>query len=271
LRSESQRYIVNTSKRCFDRINPIPILTKESIMRNFDPGLEGPHPERRGRRRGEERRRAEGFGGREGRHGHGHHHVHGGFGLPPVPPGGAFGPDFGFGPGPFGPRGRGRGRGRAGRGDVRAAIISLLSEQPRNGYQIIQEINERTGGLWRVSSGSVYPAIAQLEDEGLIEPTDGNGRKLFALTEAGREHVEHNAEHLARLWEAGAEDARFAEFLSYRELIGQLAAAVRQVDEVGTPAQREEARQVLTRARQTLYKILAADPAEDTAEPTDSA
>jgi DNA-binding PadR family transcriptional regulator len=199
--------------------------------------------------------------------------VHGGFG--PVGPG--FGPGFGFGPGPIGGppghghgHGHGRGRGRAGRGDARAAIISLLSEGPRNGYQIIQEINERTGGLWRVSSGSVYPAISQLEDEGLIEPTDGNGRKLFALTQAGREHAEKNAEQLARLWEAGAEDARFGEFLQYRELIGQLVAATRQVYEVGTQAQREEARQVLTRARQSLYKLLAADAVED-AEPTDPA
>jgi len=248
-------------------------------MRNFEAGLEGPHPERRGRRRGEESRRGErgeerrrgdeGFGGR-GRHGG--HHVHGGFGGPPVPPA-HLGPDFGFGPGPFGgPRGRGRGRGRAGRGDVRAAIVSLLSEEPRNGYQIIQEINERTGGLWRVSSGSVYPAIAQLEDEGLIEPTDGDGRKLFALTESGRAHVEQNAEHLARLWEVGAEDSRFTEFMRYRELIGQLVSATRQVNEVGTAAQREEAKQVLTKARQALYKILAADPAEEApAEPTDSA
>jgi DNA-binding PadR family transcriptional regulator len=213
--------------------------------------------------------------------------VHGGFGLPPGPgpfggpggPGGAFGgPDFGFGPGPFGgPRGRGRGRGRAGRGDVRAAIISLLSEEPRNGYQIIQEINERTSGLWRVSSGSVYPAISQLEDEGLIEPTDGNGRKLFALTDAGREHATQNAEHLARLWEVGEQDTRFSEFLRYRELIGQLISATRQVNEVGTAAQREEAKQVLTKARQALYKILAADAAEEqdgpedeTAEPTDT-
>jgi DNA-binding PadR family transcriptional regulator len=244
-------------------------------MRKFDSGLEGPHPERRGRGRGgdQQRRRGdreEGFGPR-GRHGH---HMHGGF--PPIPPGGPQfgGPDFGFGfgPGPFGgPRGRGRGRGRAGRGDVRAAIISLLSEQPRNGYQIIQEINERTGGLWRVSSGSVYPAISQLEDEGLIEPTDGDGRKLFALTEAGRAHAEENADQLARLWEAGAEDSRFTEFLRYRELMGQLVAATRQVNEVGTAAQREEAKQVLIKARQALYKILAADPADDEAEPVDEA
>jgi DNA-binding PadR family transcriptional regulator len=157
---------------------------------------------------------------------------------------------------------------------VRAAIISLLSEQPRNGYQIIQEINERTGGLWRVSSGSVYPAISQLEDEGLIEPTDGDGRKLFALTAAGREHAEQNAEHLARLWQVGAEDTRLSEFLNYRELMGQLIAATRQVNEVGTAGQREEAKQVLVKARQALYKILAADPVDDEAaqdaEPTDS-
>lgn len=142
---------------------------------------------------------------------------------------------------------------------MRAAIISLLSEEPRNGYQIIQEINERTGGLWRVSSGSIYPALSQLEDEGLIEPTDGNGRRLFTLTQAGREYAEQNAGQLARLWEAGAEDAQLGESLQYRELLGQLAAATQQVNDVGTQAQREEAKQVLVRARQSLYRLLAGD------------
>jgi DNA-binding PadR family transcriptional regulator len=227
-------------------------------MRNFDSGLEGPRPERRGRRHDEGRRRGDGLGGGRGGGRRERRHVHG-----------SFGPDFGFGPGPMGGP-RDRGRGRAGRGDVRAAIISLLSEEPRNGYQIIQDINDRTGGMWRVSSGSVYPTISQLEDEGLIEPTEGNGRRLFALTQAGREHAEQNAEQLAQLWEAGAEDTRLGEFRQYRELIGQLAAATRQVHDVGTQAQREEAKQVLIRARQSLYKLLAADAAEDAAEPTDS-
>jgi DNA-binding PadR family transcriptional regulator len=223
-------------------------------MRSFDPGGDGPRRERRGRRRDGERRRGDGFGG-AGRGGGRHQH-------------GGFGPDFGFGPAD----GRGRGRGRAGRGDVRAAIISLLAEGPRNGYQIIQEINERTGGLWRVSSGSVYPAISQLEDEGLIEPADGNGRKLFALTQAGREDAAKNAEQLARLWRAGDEDARLGEFLRYRELIAQLAAATWQVSEVGTQAQREEAKRVLARARQSMYKLLAAeDAAGDAATPADPA
>jgi len=221
----------------------------------LDPGLDGRRRERRGHRRGEESRRGDGLSGRGGGL-RTHDHVHGGFGA-----------DFDFGP-IGGPRDRSRGRGRAGRGDVRAAIVSLLNEGPRNGYQIIQEINERTGGLWRVSSGSVYPAISQLEDEGLIEPTEGNGRKLLALTPVGREHAERNAGQLARLWEAGAEDARLGEFLQYRELIRQLAVATRQVSEVGTQAQRDEAKQVLTRARQSMYKLLAADAVEDVPGPT---
>ena len=199
--------------------------------------------------------------------------------------GGPFGPDGPFGPGGplgfggpgaeffggpgFGPRHRGRGR--AGRGDVRAAIIALLAEEPRNGYQIIQEIEQRTDGVWRASSGSVYPALAQLEDEGLIEQVGEGGRKLFALTDAGREHAENNAEHLGRIFEeAVGGGSRFEEFMLHRELVGQLFMAYKQVSQVGTPAQREEARAVLVKARQALYKILAADDAAD-AEPEDSA
>src|SRR5918993_3205588 len=99
-------------------------------------------------------------------------------------PGGPFagfpgGPGFGFGafgPGPGGPFRPGRGRGR--RGDVRAALLLLLAEEPRNGYQLIQEIERRSDGVWRPSPGSVYPALQQLEDEGLVAPTE-EGRKAF--------------------------------------------------------------------------------------------
>ena len=82
--------------------------------------------------------------------------------------------------GPLGPpRFGGRGP-RVRRGDVRAAILDLLGEgreeaQPWNGYQIIQEIGARTQGVWRAIAGSVYPALQQLEDEGLIK-TEGPGK-----------------------------------------------------------------------------------------------
>src|ERR1700685_2648654 len=117
-----------------------------------------------------------------GHHG-GHRHRHG-------PRGGGFG---GFGPGfgPGGPRGRGR---KARRGDIRTAALLLLNEEPRNGYQIMQEVEQRSDGVWRPSPGSVYPALAQLEDEGLIRARELDGRKLFELTDAGREYVKERGE-----------------------------------------------------------------------------
>src|SRR5450432_1778489 len=111
--------------------------------------------------------------------GHGHcRHRHRGFG-----PGAGYGFPFG-GPGGGG-RGRGRGR-KARRGDIRTAALLLLAEEPRNGYQIMQEVEERSDGAWRPSPGSVYPALQQLEDEDLIRSEEIDGRKLFRLTDAGQ-------------------------------------------------------------------------------------
>src|ERR1700691_3481983 len=132
-------------------------------------------------------------GCRSPRHGgesrHGHHGRHG-----PEARGefaGAFGPGpFGFGRG-GGPGGGGRGRGRrARRGDIRTAALLLLAEEPRNGYQIMQEVQERSGGVWSPSPGSVYPALQQLEGEGLIRSEEIDGRKLLRLTPEGLARVE---------------------------------------------------------------------------------
>src|ERR1700761_5154502 len=79
---------------------------------------------------------------------------------------------FGGPGGPFGRGPRGRGRGRARRGGAPRAAGRLLAEEPRNGYQLMQTIEERSGGRWSPSPGSVYPTLAQLEDEGLIRSTD---------------------------------------------------------------------------------------------------
>jgi DNA-binding PadR family transcriptional regulator len=152
---------------------------------------------------------------------------------------------------------------------VRNAIIALLAEEPRNGYQIIQEVERRTNGVWRTSSGAVYPALAQLEDEGLIARAEEGGGKLYALTAAGREYADGNAEQLTGVWDdAVGQGPRFEEFLRDRELVGQLIMAYKQVTQVGTGAQRDEARSVLVAARQSLYRILATDEPTDS-EPTD--
>ncbi len=91
----------------------------------------------------------------------------------------------GFG-GPGGPRGP-----RAARGDVRAAALALLAEEPRNGYQLMQEIEERSGGVWRPSPGAIYP-LSQLEDEGLVTATKQGSGRTFELTDEGRAHVEEH-------------------------------------------------------------------------------
>src|SRR5438309_3428666 len=103
-----------------------------------------------------------------------------------------------FGPGPRGPRGRGR---KARRGDIRTAALLLLAEEPRNGYQIMQEVEERSEGVWSPSPGSVYPALAQLEDEGLIRSEEIDGRKLFVISDQGRALIEERGPEASAPWE----------------------------------------------------------------------
>jgi DNA-binding PadR family transcriptional regulator len=183
------------------------------------------------------------------RHGGGHGHGHG----PGFDPRALFGGMRGFG---FGPPGRG-GR-RARRGDVRAAALLLLEEQPRNGYQLMQEIEDRSGGMWRPSPGSVYPALAQLEDEGLVRSDEGAGRRAFELTDEGRKYVEEHREALGVPWDdAGGEVP--PGILELRSLMMQLGMASMQVAQAGDEAQTAEARKVLEDARRALYRILAGD------------
>jgi len=148
---------------------------------------------------------------------------------------------------------------------VRAAALALLAEQPRNGYQIIQEIAERSGGLWRPGSGSVYPALQLLEDETLIEAVTQDGKRTFQLTEAGRAYVEEHKADLTAPWDAvtaGVND----ESVELHALLGQVAMATIQVGQAATPAQLKQARQVLIDTRRALYGILAEADPEDISE-----
>ncbi|WP_253705664.1 PadR family transcriptional regulator [Cellulosimicrobium sp. 72-3] len=175
------------------------------------------------------------------------------------PGGPGFGPGGpGFGPGHGGRRhgGRGRGPGRAGRGDVRAAVLLLLAEQPMHGYQVIQEIAERSEGQWRPSPGAVYPALNLLQDEGLVELSADGGRRLATLTEAGTAYV---AEHADELGDPFA-DAAGRGGRPRRELragVEAVAAAVHQVARTGTDEQTTAAAELLERTRRELYLILA--------------
>lgn len=214
-----------------------------------------------------ERQRGEAgsWGGPEGRHAaRGRHRPHRG-----GPDGHRGGPEDRRG-GPEGrrggPEGRGRpggrrgggdgGRRRAQRGDVRAAILLLLAEEPMHGYQLMQAMRDRTNGAWRPSPGAVYPTLDHLEDEGLATIRQDGGRRLVTLTDEGRAHL---SEKRAELSDPFAEHADGASGPDLRGPLEELHVAARQISVNGDPAQREAAATVLAQARRSLYLILAGD------------
>ena len=138
------------------------------------------------------------------------------------------------------------------------ALLILLAEEPRNGYQLMQVIEERSDARWRPSPGSVYPVLSQLEDEGLVRATERDGSKLFELTDAGREHVAE-ADTTTPPWEAESDSPDVEAFKQVRRLIPEVARAAMQVTHSGTEAQAAQAIETLRNARRTLYRILAED------------
>ncbi|MBV8463967.1 MAG: PadR family transcriptional regulator [Acidimicrobiales bacterium] len=190
----------------------------------------------------------------------------------------------GWARGPGGGRGRGRGRGRdwaefveggwgggphfggpgfrwgrkAGRGDVRAAIIALLAEEPMHGYQIITEITDRSGGAWRPSPGSVYPTLQALEDQGLVTATSNEGRRVFQLTDEGRVAAEGAADGPAPWEEAARHGDR--SFRDLGVLVAEVAQAMAQVARTGSPQQVDAVRDILTDTRRRIYLLLAEGP-----------
>jgi DNA-binding PadR family transcriptional regulator len=159
-----------------------------------------------------------------------------------------------WGPGP-GMWGKGWAQ-KAGRGDVRAAILELLAEEPMHGYQIMQELSERSGGMWRPSPGSIYPTLQQLADEGLVRGEDTEGKIVYHITDAGREQVEAQDEPPPwSRFERPIDEGLFA----LKDLAIQLGAAVMQVAAAGSDEQLAQAKQILSDARSRIYQLLAED------------
>jgi DNA-binding PadR family transcriptional regulator len=174
-------------------------------------------------------------------------------------------------------RGRGRGRGRDGfgpgygrhggfgrgpkarRGDVRAAVLALLAEEPMHGYQIITELTERSGGVWRPSPGSVYPTLSALEDQGLVTADTSDGRRVFSLTAEGRATAEEAGDGPTPWEEAAGGDRSIAELMN---LMVQVVKATKQVAQAGSPGQVRTVGDILTDTRRKIYQVLAdGDPA----------
>jgi DNA-binding PadR family transcriptional regulator len=145
---------------------------------------------------------------------------------------------------------------RMGRGDVRAAVLALLAEQPMHGYQIIHEIDERSGGTWKPSAGSVYPTLQLLADEGLISAEESNGRKTYSLTDSGRAEVAGAGPSAP--WDPAA-TAEEPGFTALPKAGIELAQAAAQVGRTGSPEQIQQAVAAIDEARRRIYSILAQD------------
>jgi len=143
---------------------------------------------------------------------------------------------------------------RVGRGDVRAAVLALLAEEPMHGYQIIHEIDQRSEGAWKPSAGSVYPTLQMLADEGLITAKESNGRKTYSLTKEGKPEAEAAA--ATPPWAGGMSHSHAAKTALPKAGV-ELAQAAAQVGRSGSPEQVAEAVTVLDEARRKLYAILA--------------
>lgn len=138
------------------------------------------------------------------------------------------------------------------RGDVRLALLEALLDGPAHGYELITRLEQRTGGMWRPSAGSVYPTLQLLEEEGKVTGQEDAGKRVFTLTDEGRSEAEA-ARARQPLGGEGPSEAHRA----LRSAVGQLGMAARQVVVAGDEAQIAEATQIIAEARQRLYRLLA--------------
>ena len=188
---------------------------------------------------------------------------------PPFGHRGPFGPGGPFGDDPFDEDGGGRRRQR--RGDIKYALLELLAEQPRHGYELIKELEQRYAGFYRPSPGSVYPTLQLLEDEGHLTSELVDGKRIYTITESGRqlltEHQQRRADEGDAGWRHGFRRGHVGpELDDLRRSSMALAASVMQVGIHGTPDQARAAVALLDGVRREIYAILAQDQAADAPE-----
>ena len=133
-------------------------------------------------------------------------------------------------------------------------MLALLAERPMHGYEMIKELEERTGGAWIPSAGSIYPALQLLEDEGLIKGSESEGRRRFELTDAGRKEQESRQDDAP--WEA-VTAGYDPEFLRLRRSMLQLRASAGQAVDAADSDRLRRIRELLDETRRKIYGILA--------------
>lgn len=142
------------------------------------------------------------------------------------------------------------------RGDLRLTLLRLLAERPMHGYEIMSEIDTRTGGVWKPSPGSVYPTLSMLEDEGLVAASTDGPRKTFSLTDAGRAAAPDPESPPPWANLVGSVDPAVGELHS---VLRTVHIAVEQVIEAGSAEDKARANELLSGVRRELYLILAGE------------
>lgn len=138
------------------------------------------------------------------------------------------------------------------RGDIRTVLLATLLDGPAHGYEVMRRLEERSGGMWRPSAGSVYPTLQMLEEEGLLSSTEDAGKRVYALTDTGRVEAERRAEGF-RPWEDSPAGGR----AELRQAVGALMMALRQVEMAADDVTVERATALVSATRQQLYQLLA--------------
>ena len=151
--------------------------------------------------------------------------------------------------------------GRRGRffesGEIRLAVLSLISEGPKHGYQLMKELQERSNGFYRASAGSVYPTLQQLEDEGLIEAEVQSGRRTYRITETGKAELAKEAANVREMWERAERFENWADFASpntfpiYSDIGSLVSASVKAAGKHGI----ERVREILQRTKNELENL----------------
>jgi DNA-binding PadR family transcriptional regulator len=154
----------------------------------------------------------------------------------------------GFGPGRGGPRAR--------RGDIRLALLTALGDGPAHGYELIQRLEERSGGRWKPSPGSVYPTLQMLEDADLVRSSQRDDKRVYEITEAGQTELAKRVEETGGpAWFTDSEGA--GGHHAFRHSIGQLVMAAKQVGMAGNSATLASATEIINDARRKLYQLLS--------------
>jgi DNA-binding PadR family transcriptional regulator len=142
-------------------------------------------------------------------------------------------------------------------GEVRLAILSLLAEGPKHGYQLMKEMQERSGGFYRASAGTVYPTLQQLEDEGLVRAEMINGRRVYALTDEGRKELDADPEAVRGIWDRAEQFEDWGKYMrpDTIAILPWISALVKAAMQAAGRTDAEQVRKILDRAKDELEKL----------------